>query len=953
MTKFILCAIVFGVAAAVAQVTPPPPEHPVALVLESNGAQLERAGTSLPLAAKPGDLLFAGDALRSGPDASARFLFCPGKASEALGPNTEAIFGTDQIRLKSGNLTAKTPAPICLLPELPRTLAPGELIYPAVQTRELKKPAPLPDDQQRSLLTELDPIDRALAAHPEDPAALVAKAAVLQKYNQSAEAADQFRKVSETLPDAVWTRQLVYVAAKSSPRRDTEPAPPKPDLVQGKTYALLVGISNYQKLLKEQLLQFADQDAITFHDHLKSGKGGSVPDDNMVLLTNENATTAAIRNNIHQFLKIRAGIDDTVVLFIAAHGIVNDAADDQDAYIVTYDTDPQDLKSTALPMAEVEHVMDEDLQHVGRVLVFIDVCHAGSIGTVVDKKGNKVNAIVAKILERKGQVFGLLASQPDQYSIEAPNFGGGHGAFTYFLLKGLNGDAENTSTGMIGPNDIFKYVLNKVEDATDSQQSPEKTGFLSSEVSLVDLDKPGIELKPFVPLEREQLAGLKKGRHIRALEPSAALVPARVVTRINRNLALFDDALEHGRVLPETPQSAFTALASLQRDLQPQEYAIEEGRLRIALEDKAQQQLLRYLEGDQIPQTREDFLSGALYLDSAERLAPESTIVESKKLFFRGRALIFDKRYPEAANILEAAARLDPRGAYSYNALGIAFLEQGNYDRAKLAFQDATARAPHWAYPWHNLALAYTETGDYDAAIRSYQQGMRLAPQYSYLPYNLGLVYQRLNRREDAQAAYRKALSLSPNLGEPYNALALLDASSGHFAGAERLYREALDKNPGLLAARHNLAVLLSGKPDRTAEAIDLWRANLAKTPDYLPSRLSLAEALAAQGKPAEAITEYEAVVKAKPDYVAARRALAALLIKEKRYDAALVQIQEALKRSPHNAELNEQAGDVEGELHHPAEAGAFYQTTLENATEGKVRKRIKAKLARSHRVLF
>ena len=662
------------------------------------------------------------------------------------------------------------------------------------------------------------------------------------------------------------------------------------------------------------------------------------------MLTNEKATTAAIRDNIHQFLKTRATINDTVVLFIAAHGIVNDSPDDRDAYIVTYDTDPQDLRSTALPMAEVERVMDEDLQHVGRVLVFIDVCHAGSIGTIVDKKGNKVNAVVGKYLERKGQVFGLLASQPDEYSIEGANFGGGHGAFTYFLLRGLNGDAENKSTGAIGPNDIFTYVLNKVRDATDSQQSPKETGSLSSDASLVDLDKPGIQLKEYVPFKREDLAGLRRNRNIRALQTSAKPAPQRVVNRINRNLALYDDALDNGRIVPETPESAFIALKQLEKDLQPQEFAVEQGRLRIALEDRAQQVLLRYLEGDQIPQTRDDFLSGALYLEAAKSLPPDSTAVESKKQFFRGRALIFEKKYREAAAVLEMAARLDPRGAYSYNALGIAYLEQANYSRAELAFRDAIQRAPHWAYPWHNLALSYTETGNYDAAIHAYREGMRLAPQYSYLPYNLGLVYQRLGQREDAKAAYNKAMAISPNLGEPYNALGLLSASGGHFAEAERLYRQAVAKNPDLLAARHNLAVLLAGKPQRVSEAIELWRANLAKSPDYLPSRLSLAETLDREGKTAEAIAEYQGVVKAKPDFVAARRSLAVLLMKEKSYGPALEQIQEALKRSPRDADLNEQAGDVETELHHSAEAGAFYRVALENAGESKMRKRIRAK---------
>ncbi len=948
-------AIIFAVVAE-AQLNPPPHrERPVGLVLTSTGAQLRRADSALPITAKAGDIVFAEDAMLTGPGASASVLYCAESVSEFLNANTEIIFGVQQLRVRSGQIASKKPAAFCLLPEVGHSPAASEPFYPAVQTRELKTAPPasdlnariqaLPENERKGLLDDLGPIDRALAGNPWDPALLVSRAAVLQKYNLNGDAASDLRKLADVLPDAVWTRQLVHETPQTSPRPGTQPAAPAPDLASGNTYALLVGISKYQKLLEKQFLHYADQDASIFYEHLRGGKGGSVTEGNMKLLLNEKATRAAIRDNIHQFLSNRAKINDTVVLFIAAHGIVSDTPDDRDAYIVTYDTDPQDLRSTALPMAEVSNVMDADLRNVGRVLVFIDVCHAGNIGTVVDKKGNKVNAVVASVLERKGQVFGLLASQPDQYSIEAPNFGGGHGAFTYFLLRGLNGEAENKSTGMIGPNDIFKYVLNKVEEATDSQQSPEKSGFLSSDASLVNLDKPGIQLPPYTPLEHEQLARLRTNRSISAFQAGAD-VPQRKITRINRKLALLDEALDAKRILPETPQSAFTALQEVQKDLQPQEFAVEQGRLRSALEDEAQQVLLRYLEGDQIPQTKDDFRLGELYLEAAALLPPDSTIVESKKYFFRGRALIFDKKYPEAVSALELAARLDPRGAYSFNGLGIAYLEQADYVRAKLAFRDAIQRAPHWAYPWHNLALAYTETGSYDLAISAYQKGMLLAPQYSYLPYNLGLVYQRLNRRDDAKAAYEKAMALSPGLGEPYNALGVLSASSGHFAKAERLYREALDKNPDLFAARQNLAMLLVAKPDRVGDAINLLRTNLDKSPQYLPSRLSLAEALARQNKTAEAIAEYQAVVQAKPGYVAARRALASMLIREKNYTAALEQLREALKRSPRDADLNEQAGDVARELHQSAEASAFYRAALENTTDSKMRKRVSALLS-------
>src|SRR5439155_5876288 len=221
-----------------------------------------------------------------------------------------------------------------------------------------------------------------------------------------------------------------------------------------------------------------------------------------------------------------------------------------------------------------------------------------------------------------------------------------------------------------------------------------------------------------------------------------------------------------------------------------------------------------------------------------------------------------------------------------------------------------------------------------------YKQAIRLTPQYSYLPYNLGLVYQRLNRRKDAEASYRTAMSLSPELAEPYNALGSLKASTGKAREAEQFYRQALEKDPGLLAARHNLALLLAGQKQRLPEAIGLWRENLTRTPDYLPSRLSLAGALP---DPKEAIVEYRAALAVRPEYLAARLALADLLQRTGDAGSALQELRQALKQDQRNAAIYERIGDIEAGQNHSAEARAAYESALRNA-DSQAAKRIRKK---------
>jgi protein O-mannosyl-transferase len=691
-----------------------------------------------------------------------------------------------------------------------------------------------------------------------------------------------------------------------------------------------VGISKYAK--PELSLQYADADASVFSNLIESPLGGGVPASNVLLLTDEKATTAAVRNGFQDFLKRRAGKNDTVVILIAGHGTV----DGKDAYILTYDSDPQDLKSTALGMDEVQSLFEDQLSKVGRVLLFVDVCKAGTIGTI---HNTTVASNVQQLGDVQGDLFGLLASRPREVSLEGPQFGGGHGVFSYYVIKGLEGAADLNHDGVVDADELIKYVSDQVPMATGNKQHPREFGSYDNTMRLSDTRKPGINV------------AANDGPHWRVILDARdggplflAGVPQQIPIGNQGALDRFSAAINAGRILPSDPNNAFTALGDLKPTATPEQYQERENQLRVALENKAQQVLLRYLAGDATPQSREEFLGGARYMEAARKLTGESLFLEGREDFFQGRALLFDKKFPEAANLLEESVRMDPGAAYGFNALGIAYLEQAEYDKAIPAFRDAAHRAQHWSYPLHNEALAYVETGDYRSAIRAYQEAIRLTPQYSYLPYNLGLVYQRLNRRKDAEAAYKKAEMLAPDSAEPYNALGTLKASEGKRTEAEQLYRQSLQKDPTLLAARHNLALLLDGEKGREMEAIDLWRENLRRSPDYLPSRLSLAGALAAQGDSTQAAEEYRKVLQAKPDYVAARLAFADAVAKNNDRPGAIEQLREVTRLDPRDPAIFERLGDLEASGD-PAQARAAYQSALDLNPEREMRKRIEKKI--------
>src|SRR5271168_2841021 len=102
-------------------------EEPVGLVLSATGSKLLRANTETPLAARAGDLLFAGDGLRT-EGAPASFLFCPAKAIETLQPASEVRFELNQPKVKTGKISEQ-PARACTLPQALRVAAASEQHY--------------------------------------------------------------------------------------------------------------------------------------------------------------------------------------------------------------------------------------------------------------------------------------------------------------------------------------------------------------------------------------------------------------------------------------------------------------------------------------------------------------------------------------------------------------------------------------------------------------------------------------------------------------------------------------------------------------------------------------------------------------------------------------------------------------------------------------------------------
>ena len=63
---------------------------------------------------------------------------------------------------------------------------------------------------------------------------------------------------------------------------------------------------------------------------------------------------------------------------------------------------------------------------------------------------------------------------PNQVSYERDDFG--HGVFTYHLLEGLRGQADQDGNGVVTANEAYQHVLDRVPESTNNRQTPMWSG---------------------------------------------------------------------------------------------------------------------------------------------------------------------------------------------------------------------------------------------------------------------------------------------------------------------------------------------------------------------------------------------------------------------------------------------------------------------------------------------
>lgn len=256
-------------------------------------------------------------------------------------------------------------------------------------------------------------------------------------------------------------------------RLDAIDAPAKGKAAIPRSYALVIGVSQYQHLSPKEQLLYPAEDAEAVYSVLISREGGNFGAENVHKLTGAKATLANIRRELETWLPSVAKDDDRVLVYFAGHGFVYQGK----VFLAPSDFDKTNIAGTGYSTDELGAAFGK-IKGKWKVLL-TDSCHSGAVTS-----DTEIQTINTRLKDLSRSLFSLTASRDRERSFESKDWGGGHGIFTYYVVKGMEGEADESGDGVVTADELAAYVAREVRGATKGMQNPTAGGSFDNQMLL-------------------------------------------------------------------------------------------------------------------------------------------------------------------------------------------------------------------------------------------------------------------------------------------------------------------------------------------------------------------------------------------------------------------------------------------------------------------------------------
>ena len=157
-------------------------------------------------------------------------------------------------------------------------------------------------------------------------------------------------------------------------------------------------------------------------------------------------------------------------MFFAGHGLANQSGEEM--YLLPYDGSPRLLEDSAISRERL--FADISAANPRSVTVFLDTCYSGTTrGTdmLIASRPIAIRALEQSIPDNFTVMTAAAGDQTAKPLEEAK-----HGMFSYFLMKGMEGEADANNDNQITAGELHSYVQTNVIQQSSGSQTPELQG---------------------------------------------------------------------------------------------------------------------------------------------------------------------------------------------------------------------------------------------------------------------------------------------------------------------------------------------------------------------------------------------------------------------------------------------------------------------------------------------
>jgi tetratricopeptide (TPR) repeat protein len=541
----------------------------------------------------------------------------------------------------------------------------------------------------------------------------------------------------------ILTSSLCLLAQKERDLKLEEKAPansPAPVAIP-RSYAVVIGIAKYADAGVPPL-EFSDRDAEAIDSILISPEGGNFHAENVHKLIGPKATLANIKRELEQWLPSVAKDDDRVLVYFAGHGFIANGK----AYLAPYDLKLSNISGTAYPMDTLGSVFANKINAKWKVLL-TDSCHSGAISVDGDAQ-----AMHGALQDLGKSLFSLTASRDRERSYESSDWGGGHGIFTYYVVKGLEGAADANRDGIVTADELAEYVRTNVRTATNNQQTP------TSERGSFD---PNMMLA-FVPSNRQPDAPPppKFGTLIfeTNMDGVEVFVDGKSAGVANKSTPLKLPGLVPGTHVVEGVRMGYEPDGPRDETVYPgQETAVT---IKILIARRRDKAAVDHLDRGIAAYTKggaSNYRKAVEELEQALAVDPQF----SQAALYLGRAYnaLFDEK--QAATYMRKAVQIDPDYLEAHASFAGVLLDQGDLDEALRQLNVVRLRDPGNATMWYLLSQVYCRKASYSEAIEAAQKAIQLTPGNAEAHFWLAESLRMSTKWDAARREYGEYLRLS------------------------------------------------------------------------------------------------------------------------------------------------------------------------------------------------